>query len=154
MVITDGPYLETIEHIGRFWKLDAANAAFGYSTPPTWMRPWRGRKAVISLDGVIQVSDEDGDVPYSDWTAPYRTAAGRDAIMRRPENRARLRARFRKNHLAVVKRHVRIPAQHYGVAVAVGFAEKVLVRDRGVLLKPFSRGPSAERAPQRVVYLT
>ena len=34
----------------------------------------------ISLDGVIQTSDEDGDFPHSDWTAPYRTPAGRDAI--------------------------------------------------------------------------
>ena len=32
VVITDGPYLETKEHIG----------GFGYSTQPTWMRPWRG----------------------------------------------------------------------------------------------------------------
>ena len=35
----------------------------------------------ISLDGVIQHSDDDGDFPYSDWTAPYRTPAGRDAII-------------------------------------------------------------------------
>ena len=37
----------------------------------------------ISLDGVIQVggSGEDGDFPYGDWTAPYRTSAGRDAIL-------------------------------------------------------------------------
>lgn len=35
----------------------------------------------ISLDGVIQVSGEDGDFPYGDWTAPYRTPAGRDAII-------------------------------------------------------------------------
>jgi dihydrofolate reductase len=35
----------------------------------------------ISLDGVIQHSDDDGDFPYSDWTAPYRTPAGRDAIL-------------------------------------------------------------------------
>ena len=34
----------------------------------------------ISLDGVIQVSRED-DFPYGDWTAPYRTPAGRDAII-------------------------------------------------------------------------
>jgi hypothetical protein len=27
----------------------------------------------ISLDGVIQHSADDGDFPYSDWTAPYRT---------------------------------------------------------------------------------
>lgn len=33
----------------------------------------------ISLDGVIQVSGgpgEDGDFPYGDWTAPYRSPAG------------------------------------------------------------------------------
>ncbi len=35
----------------------------------------------ISLDGVIQNSRDDGDFPYGDWTAPYRTPAGRDAIM-------------------------------------------------------------------------
>jgi dihydrofolate reductase len=35
----------------------------------------------ISLDGVIQHSADDDDFPYSDWTAPYRTAAGRDAII-------------------------------------------------------------------------
>ena len=35
----------------------------------------------ISLDGVIQHSADDGDFPYSDWTAPYRTPAGRDAII-------------------------------------------------------------------------
>jgi dihydrofolate reductase len=35
----------------------------------------------ISLDGVIQHSDDEGDFPYSDWTVPYRTPAGRDAVM-------------------------------------------------------------------------
>jgi dihydrofolate reductase len=37
----------------------------------------------ISLDGVIEVrgSGEDGDVPYGDWTAPYRTPAGRDVVL-------------------------------------------------------------------------
>ncbi|HEY0197908.1 MAG TPA: dihydrofolate reductase family protein [Rhodanobacter sp.] len=34
----------------------------------------------ISLDGVIQSSGEDG-FPYSDWTVPYRTPAGRDALL-------------------------------------------------------------------------
>jgi dihydrofolate reductase len=34
----------------------------------------------ISLDGVIQVSRAD-DFPYADWTAPYRTPAGRDEIL-------------------------------------------------------------------------
>src|SRR3954452_24791810 len=32
----------------------------------------------ISLDGVIQ---EDANFPYGDWTAPYRTPAGRDAVL-------------------------------------------------------------------------
>ena len=37
----------------------------------------------ISMDGVIQVrgSGEDADYPYGDWTAPYRSPAGRDAVL-------------------------------------------------------------------------
>jgi dihydrofolate reductase len=35
----------------------------------------------ISLDGVIQSSRDDDDFPYSDWTAPYRTPAGRDEVL-------------------------------------------------------------------------
>ena len=35
----------------------------------------------ISLDGVIQHSADDGDFPHNDWTAPYRTPAGRDAVL-------------------------------------------------------------------------
>ena len=35
----------------------------------------------ISLDGVIQVSGEDGNFPYGDWTAPYRNPAGREAML-------------------------------------------------------------------------
>ena len=35
----------------------------------------------ISLDGVIQHSADDDTFLYSDWTAPYRTPAGRDAVM-------------------------------------------------------------------------
>lgn len=35
----------------------------------------------ISLDGVIQHSNDDDDFPYSDWTAPYRTPAGRDEVL-------------------------------------------------------------------------
>ena len=34
----------------------------------------------ISLDGVIQHSADDDGFPYSDWTAPYRSPAGREAI--------------------------------------------------------------------------
>lgn len=35
----------------------------------------------ISLDGVIQVSENSGGFAYRDWTAPYRTPAGRDAVL-------------------------------------------------------------------------
>ena len=37
----------------------------------------------ISLDGVIQLpgAGEDADCLYGDWTAPYRSPAGRDAVL-------------------------------------------------------------------------
>ncbi len=35
----------------------------------------------ISLDGVIQHSADENNFPYSDWTTPYRTPAGRDALL-------------------------------------------------------------------------
>jgi dihydrofolate reductase len=35
----------------------------------------------ISLDGVIQLSPDDNGFPYTDWTAPYRTPAGRDEVV-------------------------------------------------------------------------
>jgi dihydrofolate reductase len=38
----------------------------------------------ISLDGVIEVSghpNQDGDFPYGDWTAPYRSPVGLAAIL-------------------------------------------------------------------------
>ncbi len=35
----------------------------------------------ISLDGVIQHSADDDGFAYSDWTAPYRTPEGRDALL-------------------------------------------------------------------------
>lgn len=41
----------------------------------------------ISLDGVIQHSDDDDGFPYGDWTLPYRTPAGRDAIITAQGNR-------------------------------------------------------------------
>jgi dihydrofolate reductase len=42
----------------------------------------RGLKIIehMSLDGVIQSSGEDG-FPYAEWTAPYRTPAGRDLLL-------------------------------------------------------------------------
>ena len=35
----------------------------------------------ISLDGVIQQGADETDFPYADWTAPYRTPTGRDAVL-------------------------------------------------------------------------
>lgn len=35
----------------------------------------------ISLDGVIQHSNDGDGFPYSDWTAPFRTPEGRDRLM-------------------------------------------------------------------------
>lgn len=40
----------------------------------------------ISLDGVIQMSGgpgDDGDFPYGDWTAPYRTPGGLTRLLER-----------------------------------------------------------------------
>ena len=35
----------------------------------------------VSLDGVIQHSNDGDDFPYSDWSAPYRSSEGRDAVI-------------------------------------------------------------------------
>lgn len=35
----------------------------------------------ISLDGVVQNSVDDDGFPYSDWSAPYRSPAGLDAVL-------------------------------------------------------------------------
>jgi dihydrofolate reductase len=35
----------------------------------------------MSLDGVIQASGDDDDFPYGDWSAPYRSPAGLDAML-------------------------------------------------------------------------
>lgn len=35
----------------------------------------------ISLDGVIQQSNDDDGFAYSDWTLPFRTPAGRDMVL-------------------------------------------------------------------------
>lgn len=35
----------------------------------------------MSLDGVIQHSADGDDFPYSDWSAPYRSPTGREAIL-------------------------------------------------------------------------
>ncbi len=37
----------------------------------------------ISLDGVIQASADENNFSYSDWSAPYRTPAGRDLLLAR-----------------------------------------------------------------------
>ena len=35
----------------------------------------------ITLDGVIQHSADDGDFAYADWSAPYRSPAGLEAVL-------------------------------------------------------------------------
>jgi dihydrofolate reductase len=35
----------------------------------------------ISLDGVIQHSDDGDGFPHADWSAPYRSPAGREALL-------------------------------------------------------------------------
>jgi len=35
----------------------------------------------ISLDGVIQQSADENNFPYSNWSEPYRTPAGRDLVV-------------------------------------------------------------------------
>jgi dihydrofolate reductase len=37
----------------------------------------------ISLDGVIQQSADENNFPYSNWSGPYRTPAGRDMLLAR-----------------------------------------------------------------------
>jgi hypothetical protein len=37
----------------------------------------------ISLDGVIQASADENNFPYGDWSGPYRTPAGREALLAR-----------------------------------------------------------------------
>lgn len=34
----------------------------------------------ISLDGVIQQSEDENNFAFSEWTAPYRTQAGREEV--------------------------------------------------------------------------
>ena len=46
VVVTDGPYLETREHIGGFWILDAANM----DEAVAW-----GRKAVVACRAPVEV---------------------------------------------------------------------------------------------------
>ena len=48
VVITDGPYLETREHIGGFWILDAANMDEALA--------W-GRKAVVACRASVEVRE-------------------------------------------------------------------------------------------------
>ena len=48
VVITDGPYLETTEHIGGFWILDAANM----DEAVAW-----GRKAVVACRASVEVRE-------------------------------------------------------------------------------------------------
>ena len=48
VVITDGPYLEAKEHIGRFWILDASNM----DEAVAW-----GRKAVVAWRASVEARE-------------------------------------------------------------------------------------------------
>ena len=48
VLVTDGPYLETKEHIGGFWILDAANL----DEAVAW-----GRKAVVACRAPVEVRE-------------------------------------------------------------------------------------------------
>ena len=48
VLITDGPYLETKEHVGGFWILDAANM----DEAVAW-----GRKAVVACRASVEVRE-------------------------------------------------------------------------------------------------
>ncbi|WP_029922734.1 YciI family protein [Nevskia soli] len=48
VVVTDGPYIETKEHIGGFWILDAANM----DEAVAW-----GRKAVVACRAPVEVRE-------------------------------------------------------------------------------------------------
>jgi dihydrofolate reductase len=37
----------------------------------------------ISLDGVIQATADENNFPYTDWSGPYRTPAGREMLLAR-----------------------------------------------------------------------
>jgi dihydrofolate reductase len=63
---------------------------FAFTMRRSWRSRSRGTRKIIehiSLDGVIQASGQDADFPYGDWTAPYRTPAGRDAVLAAHGNR-------------------------------------------------------------------
>lgn len=51
VLVTDGPYLETKEHIGRFWVLEAANMDEALE--------W-GRKAVVACRAPVEVRQFGG----------------------------------------------------------------------------------------------
>jgi len=55
VLVTDGPYLETKEHIGGFWVVEAAN--------PEEALEW-GRKAVVACRAPVEV--RQFDIPTSE----------------------------------------------------------------------------------------
>jgi dihydrofolate reductase len=62
---------------GAVSKSEALLRRLGMPTPPRQLRILEH----ISLDGVIQHTAEGDDFPYADWTVPFRSPAGRDAVV-------------------------------------------------------------------------
>jgi tryptophan-rich sensory protein len=66
------------------WKSNLNILAHSQKLQPQNTEPYMRKLEIIehiSLDGVIQHSADGDDFPYSDWTSPYRTPAGRDAML-------------------------------------------------------------------------
>jgi dihydrofolate reductase len=72
--------------VGAWWVLSSLPDVRQVET--TWKEEVKMRKLRLiehmSLDGVIQTSSgpgDDGDFPYGDWTAPYRSPAGLASVL-------------------------------------------------------------------------
>src|SRR5437016_14619209 len=57
------------------------------------------------------------------------------------------RAGLGENYLAVVKRHVRVPAEHHTETIAMRFLCEVFIGNSGVLCDPILCGPLTECGP-------
>lgn len=80
VLVTDGPYLETKEHVGGFWILEAADLDEALS--------W-GRKAVVACRAPVEVREflqQDGQDGRSAAAANKPTKA---SAQRRPRKKAR-----------------------------------------------------------------
>ena len=75
VLITDGPYLETKEHVGGFWLLEAANLDEALA--------W-GRKAVVACRAPVEVRQfydiERSGVRSTKLDGPIPASCDRDGV--------------------------------------------------------------------------